>query len=129
MVGIHHIAVTVRDSAASAAQHGPLFAALGYELVHVDSKVAVWDGEGPEILTYSARTDPDTPHVHGRIGWQHLAFRVDSPERVDELFRIAQQSGWHIVRTPRLFPRFADGYYATFLEDPDGIRFEIAYVP
>ncbi|WP_269749642.1 hypothetical protein [Nocardia fusca] len=33
------------------------------------------------------------------------------------------------LHEPREYPDYAPGYYATFLEDPDGIRWEVAHIP
>lgn len=129
MAHIHHIAITVRNTNDSAERYKDLFEVLAYKLNFVNEKVAVWVGNGPEILLYSARHDGDSPHVFGTIGWQHLAFSVESTELVDEAFGVATKAGWTIVRSPKLYPRFADGYYATYIEDPDGIRFEISFIP
>ena len=41
----------------------------------------------------------------------------------------ARIAGWTAVREPMLYPRFNDRYYASFVEDDNGIRFEFMYNP
>lgn len=62
--------------------------------------------------------EPDTgPHQHGRVGWQHLAFAVESRGDVDRMHDIATGAGWAVIRDPKEYPRFTDRYYASFVED------------
>lgn len=37
--------------------------------------------------------------------------------------------GWTVVREPKLYPRFNDRYYASFVEDDSGIRVEFVHNP
>lgn len=126
---LDHLAVTVDDLDRAIAQFDPVLTALG--LTRYDGKTAVsWWVEGEsEFILFPAR-QPDTgPHVHGRVGWQHLAFSVDSREEVDRLHDIAMDAGWTAVREPKLYPRFNERYYASFVEDDNGIRVEFMYNP
>jgi predicted enzyme related to lactoylglutathione lyase len=34
-----------------------------------------------------------------------------------------------VVHAPREYPEYSEGYFAVFVEDPDGLRFEVAYIP
>ena len=63
------------------------------------------------------------------MGWQHLAFAVESTEEVDRLHDIAMEAGWSAVREPKPYPRFNDRYYASFVEDENGIRLEFMFNP
>jgi hypothetical protein len=42
---------------------------------------------------------------------------------------IALEAGWSAVREPKVYPRFNDRYYASFVEDDNGIRLEFMYNP
>jgi catechol 2,3-dioxygenase-like lactoylglutathione lyase family enzyme len=66
----------------------------------------------------AAEHDPYSPGLH------HLCFRVGNPAEVDEAFRGLQALGIEAV-PPRLYPEYAEDYYATFFVDPDGIRLEV----
>lgn len=119
-----HLGISVVDPPAAAAQFEPVLAALGFKRFDSEGPIFfVREGE-PEILLYPAREEGTDPHVHGRVGWQHLAFRVDSRADVDRLHAIALDAGWSTVRDPKEYPRFSDSYYAAFVEDANGIRIE-----
>jgi hypothetical protein len=38
-------------------------------------------------------------------------------------------AGWTAVREPKLYPRFNDRYYASFVEDASGVRLEFVHNP
>jgi catechol 2,3-dioxygenase-like lactoylglutathione lyase family enzyme len=62
--------------------------------------------------------DPYAPGLH------HLCFRVASREQVDAAAAGLATLG--VTATPpKLYPEYAADYYATFFEDPDGIRLEV----
>ena len=86
------------------------------------------DGE-TELILMPPREPGTGPHVHGRVGWQHLAFAVDSRADVDRMHSIATDAGWTVVREPKEYPRFTDRYYASFVEDDNGIRIEFMHNP
>lgn len=121
--------MTVDDLPRGVAQFDPVLTALGYVREDADGSVA-WDRDGETLLIlFPAREGATGPHVHGRVGWQHLAFAVDSRAEVDRLHAIALDAGWSAVREPKLYPRFTDRYYASFVEDDNGIRIEFMHNP
>lgn len=129
MAHLDHLGISVRDVRRAAAQFDPLMSALGYTR-HGDEDDAWWRGNGlVEVILYEVRPGHTEPHEHGRVGWQHLAFRVDSRAEVDQLHALAIEAGWSAVRAPKEYPRFSEHYYATFLEDDDGIRLEFMHDP
>ena len=66
----------------------------------------------------SAPHDPYAPGLH------HLCFRVATQADVDTAARELGALGI-AASAPRLYPEYAADYYATFFEEPDGIRLEI----
>ncbi len=64
-------------------------------------------------------------------GLNHLAFRLESREAVDQFHREFLQAHGipTLYNTPKEFPEYGQGYYAVFFEDPDRIKLEVAYVP
>lgn len=128
MATFDHLGITVEDVPRASEQFNPVFEALGYVRSHNAEDLAYWKRDDePEILLYPAREHG--VHVHGRVGWQHLAFAVDSREEVDRLHAIALDAGWVDVRAPKEYPRFSERYYACFVEDDNGIRLEIMHNP
>ncbi len=62
--------------------------------------------------------DPYSPGLH------HVCLRVPTPTDVDAVARGLRDLGV-AASDPKLYPEYADDYYATFFTDPDGIRLEI----
>lgn len=123
-----HIGISVRDLATSTAQFNPVMRLLACTREDAVGSVSWYRGE-EELILYPARDDHDAPHRTGRVGWQHLAFAVDSREDVDRLHHAAIAAGWTAVREPKPYPRFSDRYYASFVEDDNGVRLEFMFNP
>lgn len=124
-----HLGITVDDLALGIRQFDPIMQALGFTREDADNGVSWHTGNETELILFPAREEGTGPHVHGRVGWQHLAFAVDSRDEVDRLHAIALEAGWTAVRAPKLYPRFNEGYYAAFVESTDGIRIEFMFKP
>ncbi|OAN73276.1 hypothetical protein A8B83_00510 [Rhodobacteraceae bacterium EhC02] len=63
-----------------------------------------------------------------RVGLHHLCLRGRSREDVDKTAQLAAKLGATIIRGPEERD-WAAGYYYVLFEDPDGIRFEVNFVP
>ena len=124
-----HIGISVDDIERAIAEFDPVMTALGCEREDAAGSCSWWDGENVGLILFPARDAGTGPHVHGRVGWQHLAFRVASRAEVDRLHAVAVGAGWAAVREPKEYPRFTDRYYAAFLESSDGIRIEFMFNP
>jgi catechol 2,3-dioxygenase-like lactoylglutathione lyase family enzyme len=129
MALLDHLGITVEDVPAAIAQWDPVLTTLGYTRHDAEAGVSWDNGTETELILRAAREPGTGPHVHGHVGWQHLAFDIASPEEVDRLHRTALAAGWTAVRDPKPYPRFNDRYYASFVEDDNGIRIEFAYNP
>jgi glyoxylase I family protein len=66
----------------------------------------------------AARHDPYAPGLH------HVCFRVPTRADVDAAAKALGALGVDAT-SPKLYPEYADDYYATFFTDPDGIRLEL----
>lgn len=131
MALIDHLGLTVEDLDRAFAQWNPVLTALGCtaEDGEMEGGIAWWREGDTELILYRAAEPGGEPHRYGRIGWQHLAFAVDSRAEVERLHAIALDAGWTSVRDPKVFPRFSDRYYASFVEDENGIRIEFLHNP
>lgn len=126
---VDHLGISVADVAATADRFEPVLLALGYVRTDAGSTV-FWTSPGEtELIFYPAREPGTGPHRHGRVGWQHLAFAAASRAEVDRLHEIAVGAGWTTVRDPKPYPRFTPRYYASFVEDTNGIRIEFMHNP
>ncbi|MCR2809427.1 MULTISPECIES: VOC family protein [unclassified Microbacterium] len=124
-----HLGITVADLDRATEQFDPLLQALEFTRYDADGSVS-WYREGDvELILFPAREPDSQPHRHGEVGWQHLAFAVESRAEVDRLHSVALAAGWSAVREPKLYPRFNDRYYASFVEDDSGIRLEFMHNP
>ena len=56
------------------------------------------------------------------LGLAHLAFKVGSKEKVNELTEIFRKNGYKIIGEPRTT---GDGYYESVILDPEGNRIEL----
>ena len=57
-------------------------------------------------------------------GLHHLCFRVDSVDDVAAVVAQLRSSGIEATEA-KLYPEYATDYWATFFNDPDGIRLEV----
>lgn len=129
MALLDHLGITVDDLERGRAQFHPVLTALGYESGGEDDHSISWNkGDETEIILYTW-DEESGPHRHGRVGWQHIAFAAFSREEVDRLHAVALDADWTVVREPKEYPRYSDRYYASFLEDDDGIRIEFMHNP
>jgi len=122
---VDHVYVSVSDLARSEAFYDRVMRFLGFK-----KGTAPIAGERHAhyfnpVTQYTIRparsTDPHDPY---RPGLHHLCFRVASREQVDEAAAGLRALGV-AASPPALYPEYAADYYATFFEDPDGIRLEI----
>lgn len=94
-----HLGITVASLDRGIAQFDPIMAALGFAGGSNDN-CAWWSREGEtELIMYPAR-EVSEPHVHGRVGWQHLGFAADSRADVERMHELALNAGWSEVRAP-----------------------------
>jgi hypothetical protein len=65
-------------------------------------------------------------------GPHHLAFHAESREVVDAVHRAMLAADATVLDPPTDYggqPGYAEGYYAVFFADPDGIKLEVAHIP
>lgn len=124
-----HLGITVHDLPRSTVQFDAVMQALGFTREDAVGSVSWWKDDETELILFPSREEGTGPHRHGRVGWQHLAFAVDSRAEVDRLHGIALGGGWKAVSEPKLYPRFNERYYASFVEDDSGIRIEFMHNP
>jgi len=122
--GIDRIYLSVADFLRSEAYYDALVAALG--LKKGDKAIA---GEphahylAPnfQLTIRPARGgahDPYAPGLH------HLCFQAADRAAVDACYEAVAALNFAPTR-PRVYPEYNPEYYATFFEDPDGIRLEV----
>lgn len=125
LFGIDHIYLSVSDMERSEVFYDSIMEALG--LHKGDAPVrgephAHYVSPGFQLTIRPARStrahDPYSPGLH------HLCFQTATMEDVDDCYRTLKTLGL-TPSEPCLYPEYHPEYYATFFEDPDGIRLEI----
>jgi catechol 2,3-dioxygenase-like lactoylglutathione lyase family enzyme len=125
VTGVDHIYLAVRDFERSLAFYDSVMRFLGFKkgtLPIAGERHAHYYNRETQISIRPARGeaahDPYSPGLH------HLCLRVADRATVDAAAKGLRDLGVDATE-PRLYPEYAPDYYATFFEDPDGIRFEI----
>jgi glyoxylase I family protein len=128
---IDHLSLTVRDIATSRRFYEPVLGFLGYRLVHAGDTIAIFkSADGPGINLWQAKPEfAEHAHKIYAPGYHHLAFAATSREQVDGLFELLTREGITVLDPPRAYDHYGPGYYAVFFGDPDGMKFELAFVP
>ncbi|MFJ2667701.1 VOC family protein [Nocardia fluminea] len=80
-------------------------------------------------MLYAIEGEDNRPHTHGCPGLQHLAVEVEDRGMVEQVHQAVAAGGFPIVHEPREYPGYAPGYWAVFVSDVDGNRWEIAHIP
>lgn len=126
---LDHIDLRVRDLAAATPFYRALLPALGF------TREAFYEG----WLQFEAPANPTPPSSSPAPAVQffgvsedpahqpnatRIAFRADSPTRVDELAVLITRLGARHIEGPA---HEAPHYYAVFFEDPSGNRLEIVH--
>ncbi len=126
VIGLDHVFVAVRDMKTSEAFYDRVMPILGFRRgdaeIGGDSHVVYYGRQMVYVLrparAGTADHDPYAPGLH------HLCFRVVDEEAVDRAANELAGVGVEATQ-PRYYPEYGPDYYATFFEDPDGIRLEV----
>ncbi|BCY11044.1 VOC family protein [Actinoplanes sp. L3-i22] len=122
---LHHVALTAIDLEASRCWYDACLSVIGYQPGTVDPRICTWGGITPEVLLYPVEGADREPHTHGRPGLQHLAIEVDDRGIVDAAHSaVVQIATGRVVHPPQEYD-YLPSYYAVFVEDPSGNRWEI----
>ena len=125
VIGIDHLYLTVSDFGTSEAFYDGVMRALGFfkgDRPIGGERHAHYFNRVMQLSIRPARTarayDSYAPGLH------HLCLQVATSADVDAAHAGLQALG--IAATPpRTYPEYSPDYYATFFEDPDGVRLEI----
>lgn len=125
-IGIDHIYIAVRDMARSEAFYDRVMWVLGFRkgdgTIGGDPHLFYYNRHFVYVLRPARDGTPD--HDPYAPGLHHLCFRVVDEAAVDRAARGLRETGVEVTE-PRYYPEYGPDYYATFFEDPDGVRLEV----
>ena len=131
---INHLAVTVRDLAASEERfYAPVLEFLGFRKIEdIPQTMTLWVNMPAETAMNLWQAAPELRagrHERYAPGFHHCAFGVDSRGDVEAMHAMLEEKSITVLEAPREYPQYAEGYYAVFFEDPDGLKFEVVHMP
>jgi glyoxylase I family protein len=126
VLGIDHVYFTVRDVEASRRFYDVLLVdVLGFRsgsfAIGEDAHASYYNRHFGIVLR-PARSK--ATHDSYAAGLHHFCLRVETAADVSAAAAALCESGIE-ASEPRLYPQYAPDYFATFFEDPDGLRLEI----
>lgn len=126
VTGLDHIYVSVSDFARSEAFYDRVMKALGFRKGDKQIAGAPHAHYFNPTLQYTIRPAREGSPAHDPYapGLHHFCFQVNSEADVDEGHALLVGLGVAATE-PRSYPEYSDSYYATFFEDPDGLRLEL----
>ena len=134
---ISHIALTVSDLNRSAEFYDRIFKFMGYMPVLVPestqqamkTQLKAWVGPGYSISIRPSKGDfAHRPHNRNAPGFNHMAFYAEDRSDIDTMYNLLKEIGAQVLDPPAEYP-YSPGYFAVYFTDPDGLKFEFAYVP
>ena len=134
---INHISLTVGNLERSAAFYDRVFEFIGVKGVEVPestqqamkTRLKAWVGPGYSISIRPSKGEfAHRLHDRSAPGFNHLAFSAEDRADVDKMLDLLNEIGARVLDPPAEYP-YAPGYYAIYFTDPDGLKFEFAYVP
>jgi glyoxylase I family protein len=134
---ISHIALTVSDLNRSVEFYDKIFKFMGYMPIEVpetaqramNTQVRSWVGPGYSISIRPSKGEfAHRAHDRNAPGFNHMAFYAEDRSDIEAMHRLLKEMGVEILDPPAQYP-YSPGYFAVYFADPDGLKFEFAYVP
>jgi catechol 2,3-dioxygenase-like lactoylglutathione lyase family enzyme len=127
--GMAHLVITVNKWEEATAFYKKLLPEMGMKEVfngddfcyHVGARTAIG-------INRAAAEHADARFDQTRVGLHHFCLRARSREDIERTAEVVKEAGGKIVRGP-MEGAWAPGYYYVLFEDPDGLRFEVNFVP
>jgi len=134
---ISHIALAVSDLERSTAFYDRVFGFIGFKRVEVPestqqamkTRLKAWVGPGYSISIRPSKGGfAHRAHDRNAPGSNHMAFSAEDRSDVEKMYELLKQMEATILDAPAEYP-YSPGYFAVYFTDPDGLKFEFAYVP
>jgi len=123
---LEHVALYVEDLEAMKAFYVRHFGASTNSQYHnprtgLQTYFLNFEGSARLEIMQRPGTNPRASGEHV-LGYTHIAFKLGSVEKVEELTQALQESGCPLLNGPRMT---GDGYYESVLSDPEGNLIEL----
>jgi catechol 2,3-dioxygenase-like lactoylglutathione lyase family enzyme len=128
---IGHIGINLSNSEDSFKFWKELLTHLGFSILDDGNHFDANDGRS-YLCVSTTKGDYASEGFHRRrTGLNHIAFNLASPEQVDEFVVqfLAPRGIEPLYGGAKAYPEYTKDYYATYFEDPDRIKVEVAYDP
>ena len=134
---ISHIALTVSDLLRSFEFYDKIFKFMGYMSIEVSAttqqsmktELRSWVGPGYSISIRPSKGEfAHRVHDRNAPGFNHMAFYAEDRSDIEAMHQLLNKMGAKILDPPAEYP-YSPGYFAVYFADPDGLKFEFAYVP
>jgi glyoxylase I family protein len=134
---ISHISLTVSDLSRSAEFYDRIFKFMGYLPVEVPEStqqamktpLKAWVGPGYSISIRPSKGEfAHRQHDRNAPGFNHMAFYAEDSSDIDAMYNLLKEIRAQVLDPPAKYP-YSPGYFAVYFTDPDGLKFEFAYIP
>lgn len=132
---IDHIQITVKNIRKAERFYDDLLPLLGFDIQNkVSALVPEHDFTVVEYthpLLAFAITSPRAAYQNDEIhrrkpgSLHHLAFKAETRNEVDSIYRKLIEIGAEIVGQPRQYTEYGPNYYAVYFKDLEGIKYEV----
>lgn len=132
LMGIAHLEIHISSAESSRRFYDLILPAVGFNrYLTMPNMIGYTDGEQNIVF---AEADVRFRHFgfhRKRVGLNHIAFLVKSKSEVNKIYReiVIPNHLWVLYGGPQTYHEYHPEYYALYLEDPDRIKIEIAYIP
>jgi catechol 2,3-dioxygenase-like lactoylglutathione lyase family enzyme len=114
---LDHVAIQVRDVAASAAFYDAVLNPIGGRRLMDFGEVVGFGTDRPDFWLGPVTTG-------GEAREAHIAFSAADRDAVDAFFAAAVGAGAEVLHPPKEWPIYHPGYYGAFVRDLDGNNVE-----
>ncbi len=131
MLPIQHIEINVKDLQESVIFYEEILKRLDWNKTIKEEDMVGFTKDNFILFLHDAEKRFKQNSFHRkRVGINHIAFPVESREKVNKFYKFLKEEGVNILYGgPKEYPEYQKGYYALYFEDPDRIKLEIVYCP
>lgn len=123
---LHHVEIYVSNLERSVAFWTPFMRLLGYEEDRWPGGMNyVKDGAAYFCFLPAPPEHLSAGYHRKRVGLNHLAFRAESRQQVDDIAAWIKAAGYTSLYESEYPYAGGPGYYAVYCEDPDRIKVEV----